>query len=169
MSRSRSRASRRLRRHGRGSRGPRRRLAPAGKLLAASEPFLRRRPAKRIGRYRKASASVIVCPLRAISEMVQIGLMTSPIRCPWRAGGSPKRCSFGLAVKMARKETYPIGQADPFVDAGQGASGEKHSWSNPEEGRRLIDAFLKVRQPALREAIIDLIVKLSNDSTSKIR
>ena len=62
---------------------------------------------------------------------------------------------------MKRKESYPISQADPFLDAGQSASGEKHSWSNPEEGLRLIKAFLKIRQPALREVIIDLAVKLS--------
>jgi len=136
-------------------------------LLAASEPFLRRRPAKRIGRYRKASLSVNVCLLRAISEMAQIGATTSPIRCPRRASSSRKDVLLGLAVKMARKETYPIGQADPFVDAGQGASGEKHSWSNPEEGRRLIEAFLKVRQPALREEIIDIVVQLSTASLQR--
>jgi hypothetical protein len=63
---------------------------------------------------------------------------------------------------MAQKQTPSISQRGASVDPGQGDPAGDASQSTPEEGRRLIDAFFKIKRPALREAVIRLVAELSN-------
>lgn len=44
---------------------------------------------------------------------------------------------------------------------GQYVLGENDSRASPEEGSRLMHAFLHIRRPAHREAVINLVTKLS--------
>lgn len=67
----------------------------------------------------------------------------------------------GLTVAMARKETFSVGQAKASVDGGQRDLARGHSRPDPEEGRRLMLAFLNIREAALREAVISLVTELS--------
>ena len=67
----------------------------------------------------------------------------------------------GSTVAMARKETSSVGQAKAFVDGEQRDLAKGHSRPDPEEGRRLMRAFLNIREAALREAVIALVTELS--------
>ena len=62
---------------------------------------------------------------------------------------------------MARKETLSVGQAKASVDGGQRDFPGDHSRPDPEEGRRLMRAFLNIREAALREALIALVTEIS--------
>jgi hypothetical protein len=67
----------------------------------------------------------------------------------------------GLTIAMARKETFSVGQAKASVYGGQRDLIGVHSRPDPEEGRRLMRAFLNIREAALREAVIALVTELS--------
>ncbi len=62
---------------------------------------------------------------------------------------------------MARKETLSVGRGKASVDGGQRDFAGVHSRPDPEEGRRLLRAFLNIREAALREAVIALVTELS--------
>ena len=57
---------------------------------------------------------------------------------------------------MAKKEAPSTSRRDPCQSERDGAS-----QPTPEDGRRLIDAFIKIKHPALREAAIRLVEELS--------
>ena len=62
---------------------------------------------------------------------------------------------------MAQRETFSAGPADVSTTGGQrGRSGDL-SRPSPEDGHRLIGAFLSIEQPALREAIVNFVMELS--------
>jgi hypothetical protein len=67
---------------------------------------------------------------------------------------------------MARKETFLVGQAKASVEGGQGDFAGDHSRPDPEEGRRLMRAFVNIREAALREALIALATALSTSRDS---
>jgi hypothetical protein len=58
---------------------------------------------------------------------------------------------------MSKKENFSIALlvAPPYCGASD------FSRPNPEEGHRLMRSFSSIRQPALREAIIELVTNLS--------
>jgi hypothetical protein len=62
---------------------------------------------------------------------------------------------------MARKGTFSVGQAKASVDRGKRDFAGDHSRPDPEEGRRLMHAFVNIREAALREALIALATALS--------
>jgi len=63
---------------------------------------------------------------------------------------------------MAKKEAFPTGYSDAFIDhGGQRNSPGTASRPTPEDGLRLIHAFMEVKQTALREALIQFVVELS--------
>jgi hypothetical protein len=62
---------------------------------------------------------------------------------------------------MARKETFPVGQAKASVDGAERDFAGDHSRPDPEEGRRLMRAFVNIREAALRKALIALVTELS--------
>ena len=62
---------------------------------------------------------------------------------------------------MARKESFSVGQAKASVYGAQRDLIGVHSRRDPEEGRRLMRAFLNIREAALREAVIALVTELS--------
>jgi len=61
---------------------------------------------------------------------------------------------------MAKKEPFSIGPSDARIKGG-GQRNPAGASPTPEDGRRLIHAFIGVRQPALREAVIRLVTELS--------
>ena len=66
---------------------------------------------------------------------------------------------------MERKKSSGI---DPWRDSACGAPTDTTrdlSRPAPEEGVRLMRAFMSVRQQALREAIIEFVAKLSKDES----
>ena len=75
----------------------------------------------------------------------------------------PAEFSFkAKALSMAKKEPVSIGPSAPRIKGG----GQHHpagasSRPTPEDGHRLIQAFMDVKQAALREAIIRLVTELS--------
>jgi hypothetical protein len=63
---------------------------------------------------------------------------------------------------MAKKEPSSTSRREASVNPGQSDRVGDASQPTPEEGRRLIDAFFKIKHPALREAVISLVAELSN-------
>lgn len=61
---------------------------------------------------------------------------------------STKRISLALAADAV----VAGGQSNYFIDT---------SWSDPEEGRRMISAFLRIKEARLREAFVTLVEELS--------
>jgi hypothetical protein len=69
--------------------------------------------------------------------------------------------TFGVLV-MAKKEAFTTGSSGASIDHdGQRDPAGASSRPTPEDGLRLIHAFLGVKQAALREAIIKLAAELS--------
>jgi hypothetical protein len=69
--------------------------------------------------------------------------------------------TLGVLV-MAKKEAFPTGSSDPFVNPdGRRNPAGTSSRPTPEDGLRLIHAFMDVKQVALREAIIQFVTELS--------
>jgi len=63
---------------------------------------------------------------------------------------------------MAKKGAFSTGSSDAFINhGGQRNPAGTSSRPTPEDGLRLIHAFMDVKQAALREAIIQFIVELS--------
>ncbi len=62
---------------------------------------------------------------------------------------------------MAQKETFLADPANAQMDGGQRDRSRHTSRPNPEEGHRLMRAFLTLRQAALREAVIKFVNELS--------
>jgi hypothetical protein len=63
---------------------------------------------------------------------------------------------------MATIEAFSMGQIGPSIDGGTYAPAENDGGlPSPEEGHRLMLAFVSIRQPALREAIIRTMTELS--------
>jgi len=62
---------------------------------------------------------------------------------------------------MAKKETLSTGPGGAAVNPGKSDWGGNSSRATPEEGVRLIHAFMGTKQPVLREAIITFVVALS--------
>ena len=67
----------------------------------------------------------------------------------------------GVAIAMARNEAFSTGPADGAVNGGQRDRAGASSRPKPEEGLRLMHAFLSIRHAALREAVIKLVTELS--------
>lgn len=63
---------------------------------------------------------------------------------------------------MATIKAFSMDRIDPSIDGGTYDSAENDdSFPSPEEGYRLMLAFINIRQPALRQAIIQTMTKLS--------
>lgn len=61
---------------------------------------------------------------------------------------------------MSKREDDQVVASKISGDSHQ--SGSKCSgWPDPEEGYRLMRAFLGIRRPALRQAIVELVTELS--------
>ena len=60
------------------------------------------------------------------------------------------------AGAMAKQANFSVVPSDTRVNRGQ-TDQARGSWSDPEEGHRLMRAFLSIREPALREAIITFV------------
>jgi hypothetical protein len=62
---------------------------------------------------------------------------------------------------MAKKDAYSIGNDNAFANGKQDDRTGISSWPKPEEGLQLMHAFLNIRQPDLRNAIIKFVAELS--------
>jgi hypothetical protein len=62
---------------------------------------------------------------------------------------------------MAKKDAYSIGNDNAFANGEQDDRTAISSWPKPEEGLQLMHAFLDIRQPELRNAIIKFVAELS--------
>ncbi len=62
---------------------------------------------------------------------------------------------------MTQNEIFLAGPEDASIDGGQLDRSGPSSRSNPEEGHRLMRAFLGVRQAGLRKALVNLVTELS--------
>lgn len=62
---------------------------------------------------------------------------------------------------MAQNETFSAGPAGAPLHGGQRDQSGHTSRPNPEEGHRLMRAFLSIRRAALREAVVNLVRELS--------
>ena len=62
-----------------------------------------------------------------------------------------------LAGGMAKQANFSVVPSDTRVNRGQTDPARGFSWSDPEEGHRLMRAFLSIREAALREAIITFV------------
>jgi hypothetical protein len=64
---------------------------------------------------------------------------------------------------MAKKEALSTGLSDALFNHGsqRNSVGSSSSRPTPEDGRRLIHAFMDIKPAALREAIIQLVTELS--------
>ncbi len=63
-------------------------------------------------------------------------------------------------IVMSRKENHPF-LADEFKSFPQADSPRHLSWPDAAEGHRLMRAFLNIRTPAVRDAIITFVTELS--------
>jgi hypothetical protein len=61
---------------------------------------------------------------------------------------------------MSRKENHPF-PTDEFKSSPLADSPWHLSWPDPAEGYRLMRAFLNIRKPAVRNAIIAFVTELS--------
>ncbi len=66
-----------------------------------------------------------------------------------------------MAVAMANKEAFSAGPADGSIAGGPRDHSGGSSRPKPEDGLRLMHAFLSIQQDALREAIIQFVTELS--------
>lgn len=62
---------------------------------------------------------------------------------------------------MAKKDAYSSGNDNAFARGEQGDDAGSSSWPKPEEGLRLMHAFLDIRQSEVRDAIIKFVAELS--------
>jgi hypothetical protein len=62
---------------------------------------------------------------------------------------------------MAKQANFSVVPSDTRVNRGQTDPARGFTWSDPEEGYRLTRAFLNIREPALREAIIAFVAEVS--------
>jgi hypothetical protein len=60
-------------------------------------------------------------------------------------------------MAKAKQANFSVVPPDTRVKRGQTDPARGISWSDPEEGHRLMRAFLSIREAALREAIITLV------------
>ena len=61
---------------------------------------------------------------------------------------------------MAKKEPSSTSRREASVNPGPIGRAGDTSQPTPEDGRRLIDAFFKIKHPALREALIRIVEEL---------
>jgi hypothetical protein len=72
------------------------------------------------------------------------------------------------ALVMAKKETHSSDSSDGSIDHdGQGNRAGASSRPTPEDGLRLIHAFMDIKEAAIREAIIRFITELSSRRDDK--
>jgi hypothetical protein len=62
---------------------------------------------------------------------------------------------------MAKQANFSVAPSDTRVNRGQTDPARGFSWPDPEEGHRLMRAFLSIREAALREAIITFVAEVS--------
>jgi hypothetical protein len=63
---------------------------------------------------------------------------------------------------MAKKEVFSIGPSyAPIKGEGRRNPSGNYSRPTPEEGRRLVRAFMDIERRALREAVIQLVTDLA--------
>jgi len=62
---------------------------------------------------------------------------------------------------MAKKDAYSTGNDNVSAYGEQGDRTAVSSWPKAEEGLRLMHAFLDIRQPEVRDAIIKFVAELS--------
>jgi hypothetical protein len=63
---------------------------------------------------------------------------------------------------VAKKDAFSTGPSDPFINhGGQRNRAGTSSRPTPEDGHRLIHAFMEIKYVALREAIIQFVTELS--------
>ena len=67
-----------------------------------------------------------------------------------------------FAGAMAKQANFSVTPSDARVNRGQTDPARGFSWPDPEEGHRLMRAFLSIREAALREAIITFVAEVSN-------
>jgi len=67
----------------------------------------------------------------------------------------------GMAVTMSKNEILSINPAVASVYGRNRDPDGFYSRPDPEEGYRLMRSFLTIRQPALRQAIVELVAQLS--------
>jgi hypothetical protein len=62
---------------------------------------------------------------------------------------------------MAQIEIFSAGLADASIIDGQRERSGDSARPNPEEGHRLMRAFLSIEQAAVRERIVNLVMELT--------
>jgi hypothetical protein len=62
---------------------------------------------------------------------------------------------------MSRKQSFLTLTADAYVDGGQPRPTGENFRSDPEEGHRLMRAFLTIEDPRIREALVIFVEELS--------
>ncbi len=62
---------------------------------------------------------------------------------------------------MATNEALSIMRNGLSADVGSSSLADQNDWPSPEEGHRLMVAFMSIRHTAVREAIITAAVELS--------
>jgi hypothetical protein len=62
---------------------------------------------------------------------------------------------------MAQRETLSVGAGDPSARGGQLDRSRDSSRLDPEQGCRLMRAFLSIQQDGLREAIVKFVTELA--------
>ena len=65
------------------------------------------------------------------------------------------------AMAKAKQGNFSVAPSDTRVNRGQTDPARGFSWSDPEEGHRLMRAFFSIREAALREAIITFVAEVS--------
>ena len=68
---------------------------------------------------------------------------------------------------MARKEEFSLSPGDASLDRGQTDPVRGFSSSDPEEGHRLMRIFFSIKRPALRQAIVKIVMVLSKLDVEK--
>ncbi len=69
---------------------------------------------------------------------------------------------------MAKKQTSSTSRREASVNPGQSGRAGDAFQPTPEDGRRLIAAFVRIKNPALREAAVRLVEELSTIQESDL-
>jgi hypothetical protein len=96
-------------------------------------------------------------------ETVPKGVVDTVSLATWTYGRllTAGRMFKAKALSMAKKEPFSTSPSDARIKGGQRNPARASSRPTPEDGRRLIHAFMDIKQAALREAVIRLVIELS--------
>lgn len=70
---------------------------------------------------------------------------------------------------MSRKQSFLTLTTDAYVRGGQPHPPGENFRSQPEEGHRLMRAFLMIKEPHLREALVTLVEDLARSNSRLAR